>query len=137
MAFINYTTNSLMIKIVYYGPGLSGKTTNLRHIYQKIDPAARGEQARTLVDSAPLQWVGVFVDEEPRRVAAVAAALGLSAVQLHGNEAPTEVAALRAILPAGTEIWKAFGPVRVIDTDRCCSCVLAVCPRLNVSPRRS
>ncbi len=43
MAFINYTTNTLTVKIVYYGPGLSGKTTNLKYIYEKIDPAARGE----------------------------------------------------------------------------------------------
>ena len=40
MAFINYTTNQLTIKIVYYGTGLSGKTTNLRCIQQKIDPAS-------------------------------------------------------------------------------------------------
>lgn len=43
MAFINYTTNSLTVKIVYYGPGLSGKTTNLRYIYDKLEPASRGE----------------------------------------------------------------------------------------------
>ncbi|MDD8026744.1 MAG: GTPase domain-containing protein [Acidobacteriota bacterium] len=43
MAFINYTANTLTIKIVYYGPGLSGKTTNLRYIHRKIDPAVRGE----------------------------------------------------------------------------------------------
>ncbi len=43
MAFINYTANTLSIKIVYYGPGLSGKTTNLKYIHRKIDPAARGE----------------------------------------------------------------------------------------------
>jgi len=43
MAFINYTTNNLTVKIVYYGPGLSGKTTNLRYIQEKIDPASRGE----------------------------------------------------------------------------------------------
>jgi mutual gliding-motility protein MglA len=43
MAFINYTANTLTVKIVYYGPGLSGKTTNLRYIHRKIDPAARGE----------------------------------------------------------------------------------------------
>ncbi len=43
MAFVNYTTKSLAIKIVYYGPGLSGKTTNLRYIYSKMDPHSRGE----------------------------------------------------------------------------------------------
>jgi len=43
MAFINYTTSALTVKIVYYGPGLSGKTTNLRYIYNKLDPSSRGE----------------------------------------------------------------------------------------------
>jgi hypothetical protein len=43
MAFINYTSNIVMVKIVYYGPGLSGKTTNLRYIYEKIDSSSRGE----------------------------------------------------------------------------------------------
>ena len=43
MAFVNYTTKNIAIKIVYYGPGLSGKTTNLRHIYSRIDSNSRGE----------------------------------------------------------------------------------------------
>lgn len=43
MAFINYTTKKLAIKIVYYGPGLSGKTTNLRYIYSKVDCDSRGD----------------------------------------------------------------------------------------------
>ncbi len=43
MAFVNYATKSLAIKVVYYGPGLSGKTTNLRYIYFKLDSAYRGD----------------------------------------------------------------------------------------------
>jgi len=43
MPFINYATKSIAVKIVYYGPGLSGKTTNLRYIYYKLDSASRGE----------------------------------------------------------------------------------------------
>jgi len=43
MAFINYTTKKLAIKIVYYGPGLSGKTTNLRYIYSKVESDSRGD----------------------------------------------------------------------------------------------
>jgi len=43
MSFINYATKTIAIKIVYYGPGLSGKTTNLRYIYYKLDGAYRGE----------------------------------------------------------------------------------------------
>jgi hypothetical protein len=43
MPFINHATKSIAIKIVYYGPGLSGKTTNLRYIYHKLDASNRGE----------------------------------------------------------------------------------------------
>jgi signal recognition particle receptor subunit beta len=43
MAFINYATKHLAIKIVYYGPGLSGKTTNIRYIYSKMEPSSRGD----------------------------------------------------------------------------------------------
>ena len=43
MPFINYATKTIAIKVVYYGPGLSGKTTNLRYIYYKLDSASRGE----------------------------------------------------------------------------------------------
>ena len=51
MAVINYATKSLAIKIVYYGPGLSGKTTNLRYIYFKLDPAYRGDLVCLETDS--------------------------------------------------------------------------------------
>jgi len=43
MAYVNYTTGNLAVKIVYYGPGLSGKTTNLRYIYTNMDADFRGE----------------------------------------------------------------------------------------------
>ena len=43
MAFINYTNKKISIKIVYYGPGLSGKTTNLKFIFTKIEPQSRGD----------------------------------------------------------------------------------------------
>ena len=43
MAYVNHVTKNLAIKVVYYGPGLSGKTTNLRYIYFKLDPSSRGE----------------------------------------------------------------------------------------------
>ncbi len=41
--FINWAKREISIKIVYYGPGLSGKTTNLDYIYSKIDPSHCGE----------------------------------------------------------------------------------------------
>ena len=35
MAFINYSAREINCKLVYYGPGLCGKTTNLKYIYEK------------------------------------------------------------------------------------------------------
>jgi len=43
MALFNYATKEITIKIVYYGPGLSGKTTNLQFLHSAFDPAKRGK----------------------------------------------------------------------------------------------
>ncbi|MGI9035047.1 MAG: GTP-binding protein [Pyrinomonadaceae bacterium] len=41
MTFINYASREINCKIVYYGPGLCGKTTNLQHIYDSTAPQAK------------------------------------------------------------------------------------------------
>src|SRR5437899_12943540 len=43
MTFINYASREINCKIVYYGPGLCGKTTNLQYIYDKTNPNAKGK----------------------------------------------------------------------------------------------
>src|SRR3989304_4085299 len=43
MSFINYSAREIHCKIVYYGPGLCGKTTNLQFIYKRMNPEARGK----------------------------------------------------------------------------------------------
>jgi hypothetical protein len=43
MTFINYASKEINCKIVYYGPGLGGKTTNLQYIYNKTSPEAKGK----------------------------------------------------------------------------------------------
>jgi signal recognition particle receptor subunit beta len=43
MSFVNYNTKEINCKIVYYGPGLGGKTTNIQHVYQKTAGGAKGE----------------------------------------------------------------------------------------------
>lgn len=43
MSFINYSSREINCKIVYYGPGLCGKTTNLQYIYNKTNPSAKGK----------------------------------------------------------------------------------------------
>ncbi len=43
MSFINYASREINCKIVYYGPGLGGKTTNLQYIYNRTNPTAKGK----------------------------------------------------------------------------------------------
>lgn len=43
MSFLNYSTKEINFKIVYYGPGLSGKTTNIKEIYNKIKQDNKGK----------------------------------------------------------------------------------------------
>ena len=43
MAFINYSAREINCKLVYYGPGLCGKTTNLKYIYDKTAETAKGK----------------------------------------------------------------------------------------------
>jgi signal recognition particle receptor subunit beta len=62
MALINLAAREINYKIVYYGCGLSGKTTNIQYIYKRVNPAAKGrlvsiatEEERTLYfDFLPL-----------------------------------------------------------------------------------
>jgi mutual gliding-motility protein MglA len=55
MSMINYASREINCKLVYYGPGLGGKTTNLEYVHEKVAPETRGklislatEQERTL-----------------------------------------------------------------------------------------
>ncbi|HUO78180.1 MAG TPA: GTPase domain-containing protein [Thermodesulfovibrionales bacterium] len=43
MSFINYSSREINCKIVYYGPGLCGKTTNLQYIYRRTTPEQKGK----------------------------------------------------------------------------------------------
>src|SRR5437879_6421424 len=43
MTFINYASREINCKIVYYGPGLCGKTTNLQHIFDSTAPQSKGK----------------------------------------------------------------------------------------------
>ena len=63
MSLINYSSREINCKIVYYGPGLGGKTTNIQYVYDKLNPETKGklvtlatEMDRTLFfDFLPLE----------------------------------------------------------------------------------
>ena len=63
MSFFNYTTKEIVLKIVYYGPALCGKTTTVKHIYSATNDDTRGklisletQQERTLYfDFLPIE----------------------------------------------------------------------------------
>ena len=83
-------------------------------IFVPTSPRAVSEdQAREVINAAPLSYVGVFRNTPVADVVARATALELSAVQLHGDEDQAYIDALRAELPASVQIWKALS---VADT---------------------
>jgi signal recognition particle receptor subunit beta len=43
LSFLNYSTREINFKVVYYGPGLSGKTTNIKTIYDKVKADNKGK----------------------------------------------------------------------------------------------
>jgi signal recognition particle receptor subunit beta len=63
LSLINYSSREINVKVVYYGPGLCGKTTNIQYIYDKVSPDTKGklitlatEMDRTLFfDFLPLE----------------------------------------------------------------------------------
>lgn len=71
--FINWVQQEITFKIVYYGPGLSGKTTNLRYIYNHINPSLRGDlitlntrEDRTLFFDFLQLELGKIMGKKPR-----------------------------------------------------------------------
>ncbi len=79
-------------------------------IFVKSSPRyVERENARLVMSGAPLNYVGVFQNEEVDFVLETVKELGLKAVQLHGNEDQDFVDTLRAQLDSNVEIWKAYG----------------------------
>ena len=81
--------------------------------------AVDAEQARRIAGAdAGIPLVGVFRNERVERVADAARRLGLSAVQLHGQESADYIAELRALLPPTCEIWAAGAVGREVEAAR-------------------
>ena len=88
-----------------YRPDWCGFIINFPKSHRNLEPdAVRALRAKLDPDIAP---VGVFVDQEPERVAALLNDGTISVAQLHGHEDAAYIAKLRALAP-GREIWKAI-----------------------------
>lgn len=70
--------------------------------------AVTSSDAEAIFRGTELRRVGVFVNETPARMYALAAELGLDVIQLHGDETPAEAEALRRATEA--RVWKALRP---------------------------
>lgn len=75
-------------------------------------------QAEAIAEASPVPLVGVYRNEKPMQVAYGARALGLRAVQLHGDEDALYIRALRGLLPEETEIWAAAAVGREVPRPR-------------------
>ncbi len=51
MSFVNYHSKEVNCKIVYYGPGLGGKTTNIQHVYKKTSGDSKGKMVSLNTDN--------------------------------------------------------------------------------------
>jgi len=67
MSIINYASREIQFKIVYYGPALCGKTTNLGYIHQRINPENRGD----LVSLATASDRTLFFDFLPQNAVVI------------------------------------------------------------------
>ncbi|EEX92618.1 bifunctional indole-3-glycerol-phosphate synthase TrpC/phosphoribosylanthranilate isomerase TrpF [Vibrio orientalis] len=67
------------------------------------------EEARLTMSGAPLKYIGVFQNHAIEQITETAEQLGLTGVQLHGDEDQAFVSELKSKLPEQIEIWKAYG----------------------------
>ena len=96
MSMINYASREINCKIVYYGPGLGGKTTNLEIVYSKVQPDTRGKLISRLyleeaVDIAQELYVGFVLDRKEERVMIVASAAGGMEIEDIVEKAPNSI----------------------------------------------
>ena len=70
-------------------------------------------QARAITEAAPLNFVGVFRNENKEMIQSLVETLQLSAVQLHGDESENYIKKLRSLIP-GCQIWKAVAVTDVL-----------------------
>jgi indole-3-glycerol phosphate synthase/phosphoribosylanthranilate isomerase len=77
--------------------------------YKKSPRFVDIKRAEQIINSCPLGFVGVFVNETIETIVNTAQSLNLVAVQLHGDENDAYIDQLKSLLPSKVNIWKAIG----------------------------
>ncbi len=97
MLFINYAAKEINLKIVYYGPGLSGKTTNVRYVFGRTDETRKGKLLQLQTDSDRT----LFFDFLPLTVGTI----GGFTVRFHLYSVPGQIfyAAARKLVMRGAD----------------------------------
>ncbi|MGB1014952.1 MAG: GTP-binding protein [Nannocystaceae bacterium] len=105
--FLNYATRELNCKIVYYGAGMAGKTTNLRYIHRRLRP----ERRTNLIELATEEERTIFFDFMPVQVGSIAG----FRVRLHLYTVPGQIhyGASRRVILRGAD-----GIVQVVDSQK-------------------
>jgi mutual gliding-motility protein MglA len=95
MAFINITYREFPLSIVYWGPGLAGKSTALRRIHQLLAPAARTELRRTAGGNGSLLTFDMLLPD--LRVKGLPIRLSLTTLPGMVDDTPLQVQMLKGI----------------------------------------
>lgn len=97
MPFINYAAKEINLKLVYYGPGLSGKTTNIRQIHARTAPGRRGALLELETESERT----LFFDFMPVTIGSIRG----FAIRLHIYSVPGQIfyAASRRLVMRGAD----------------------------------
>ena len=109
MVFFNYTTMQITAKIVYYGPGLCGKTTNLHWIHGKTAPRSRGEMVSLETETDRT----LFFDLLPLDVGVI------GGMRVRLQEPPPEFFVVRAFGPGNADSRIAVVRNRYLGADNC------------------
>jgi signal recognition particle receptor subunit beta len=67
MALINHETRTIHCKIVYYGPGMAGKTSNLQYIHHATEPGRRGELLSIATETERKIFFEFTPDDDPTK----------------------------------------------------------------------
>ncbi|BAP58769.1 bifunctional indole-3-glycerol-phosphate synthase TrpC/phosphoribosylanthranilate isomerase TrpF [Candidatus Tachikawaea gelatinosa] len=89
-------------KFAYQCGAIYGGLIFIKESKRKIDDIT----AKKIINSVPLQWVGVFSNESIKNILNKALQLKLKVIQLHGEETQDFITTLRKILPKKINIWK-------------------------------